>query len=295
MSLSTLRIILHKRRNLRTEIICRHARIIVKTVAHIIDFKTHRGVSPLPCGNPVCQPREVVACALLCQRGTHDVGRNILRPKRGNVIRREHIVEIMFLNLICRIPSCVIGLEGDDILRLRADSHRIERTIVEKRLHTGGSLRHSNPSASGIFFQLEVDTGLLREFNPFKSLYGLMVFHHLYRCHILVGYVIGGKAVLAADKIVAVEIELVDWLSLIFYRSVIFDLDARQAFDNVDNGIVFGIGILSHVEYKRVAFCIYVGSLNYHVVKTSVFLIKTDTGEVGGDGQREGFVAHEAK
>lgn len=67
-------------------------------------------------------------------------------------------------------------------------------------------------------------------------------------------YIVGGEAILSADEVLAIEIKFVDWLSLVLYCAVILNLNAWQTFDHVDYGIVFGVGILSHIEYQCIAF-----------------------------------------
>ena len=186
----------------------------------------------------------------------------------------------MFLYLIGRIPAGIVGFESDDVLRLRPDTHCVERAIVKKRLNSGGCLCNSYPSASGILFQFKDDTCLLGKFNPFESLDRLMVLHHLHRSHVLIWDVVGRKSVLPSYEVVAVKIELVDGLSLILYCSVFFHLDAGQSFDDIDNRIVLCIGIFGDIEHQCITFGIYVGSLYYHVIELRGFRSETDTRKV---------------
>ena len=104
-----------------------------------------------------------------------------------------------------------------------------------------------------------------------------MILHHLHRRHILMRDVVGGKSVLTSDEIVAVDIELVYRLPLILYCAVFFHLDARQPFDNIDNGIILRVGIFSDIEYQRIPFGIYIRSFDYHIVQLRDFRSHTHT------------------
>ena len=122
-----------------------------------------------------------------------------------------------------------------------------------------------------------------------------MVFHHLHRFHILMGNVACGEAILAAKKVVAVDIELVDRLTLIFYGPVLLNLYARKALYHIDNGIVLSIGIARHIEHQRIAFGINVRSLHYHIFQARCTRIEPHIRQIGRNRKRQGLVAHESE